>query len=127
MEKLVKKICLDTDVAISILRGEEKSENFKEQIEQNQAFISSVTFFELLMPGKDEDKVEYFVNKFEILDFNEHSAREASFIYRELKRKGRLIDFRDIFIAAICISENCELATFNKKHFENIKNLKLLV
>ncbi|MDP3727988.1 MAG: hypothetical protein Q8R18_00900 [bacterium] len=32
----------------------------------------------------------------------------------------------DVFIAAICVINKCDLATFNKKHFEHIQEIVLL-
>lgn len=47
-------------------------------------------------------------------------------IFKDLKKRGKLIPMRDLFIASSSIVNNCALATLNKKHFENIKGLELL-
>ncbi len=127
MEKLVKKICVDTDVVISLLKGDKKTHEMIDKLEGYDLCITSVTFFELSLRKYNLDQIEYFASKVQIIEFDEESAREASFLHKELKRTGRLMEVRDIFIAAICISKYYDLATFNKKHFQNIKNLKLLI
>lgn len=88
--------------------------------------MSAIVQFELLLREKNLENIENFMSKVRILDFDELASRKASAIYKELKRKGKMVDFRDLFIAATCIVNNCKLATFNKKHFENIKELILV-
>lgn len=121
-----QKVCLDTDVVISILNGEERAEKLVEVIESTDVFISVVTLFELLLRETNLEKIELFRQRVKIIDFNEQASRKASLIFKDLRKKGRLIDFRDIFIASICIVNNSKLATFNKKHFENINELELV-
>tara|TARA_Y100000034_G_scaffold133857_1_gene200675 strand:- start:5123 stop:5494 length:372 start_codon:yes stop_codon:yes gene_type:complete len=123
---LDKKICLDTDTVIGILNNEERAVSIINFIEEFEIFISVITLFELLLRETDLEEIEIFRRKVNVLDFDEESSRKSSDIHKELKRKGKIIEFRDVFIAAICIVNNCELVTFNKKHFENIKELKLV-
>jgi len=82
--------------------------------------------FELFLRETNIKIVENFVSSFFVIYFDDFSALKASEISRDLKRKGISIDFRDFFIASICIVNNCNLATFNKKHFEHIKDLELV-
>lgn len=126
MEKLDKKVCLDTDVIIAILNGEERASKLIENIENNEIFISSINLFELLLRENNLEPIEEFRNKVKLFNFDELAARKASMIFKDLKTKGSLIDFRDIFIASSCITNNCQLATFNKKHFEKIKEIKII-
>jgi len=121
-----QKICLDTDISIEILKNTEIGIDFVDSMGGNEAFISTVSVFELFMREKNLYPVEELLFKTHILDFTELSARKASEIFKDLKSSGKMIDMRDLFIAAIAITNNCTLATLNKKHFENIKELKLL-
>ena len=126
MENLEQKICLDTDIVISILNKEERAGKLIEKIINLDVFITVITLFELLLRETNLEQIEIFRNNVNLLYFDETSSRKASEVFKELKKKGKLIEFRDIFIAAICIVNNCELMTFNNKHFENIKKLKLI-
>lgn len=72
------------------------------------------------------EKVESFLYDINILDFDTICAKTASNIYKELEKSGLGLEFRDVFIGAIAISNDCILATLNKKHFSKIKGLKLL-
>mgnify|MGYP001590122268 FL=1 len=123
---LEQKICLDTDVVISILNKEERAGKLIDKIIDLDVFITVITLFELLLRETNLEQIEIFRNNVNLLYFDEISSRKASEVFKELKKKGRLVEFKDIFIAAICIVNNCELMTFNNKHFENIKELKLI-
>ena len=59
------------------------------------------------------------------MPLNESVAIKAAQLYHRLKRENKLIDFRDIFIAATCIANNLPLATLNQKHFQRIEDLEL--
>jgi len=61
----------------------------------------------------------------EILSFKAESAEKAAEIFNQLKKANQLIEFRDIFIAAICISNSLPILTLNKKHFARIKGLAI--
>ena len=60
------------------------------------------------------------------ISFNDEIAEISSRIYQNLKSENRLIEFRDIFIAATAIAENLRVATLNTNHFERVKDIKLL-
>lgn len=62
----------------------------------------------------------------QILDFNADASKEVAKIFNRLRSKNQIIEFRDIFIAAICISNNLPLKTFNLKHFSRIEDLDLV-
>ena len=62
----------------------------------------------------------------EVLDFDREQSKVASNIFRSLKSKNKLIEFRDIFIASCAITSNIPLATLNTKHFKRIDGLILL-
>lgn len=126
MERLDQKVCLDTDFVIAILNNEERSHSLIDKIEHSEVYITTVTLFELFLRETNLDKIEILRTKVKILDFNEPSSRKASMIFKDLRKKGRLMDIKDLFIASSCIAHNCVLATFNKKHFVNIKELKLV-
>lgn len=119
-----EKICLDTDLCIEIVK---KNKNLLDFVDINDfPYITSITVFELLLRETNTDEIEQFLNDFYILDFNESCAKIASTIHKVLKKSGKQLETRDLFIAATCITNNCKLATLNKKHFSRIKNLKLI-
>lgn len=121
-----QKVCLDTDVVIAILNNEERAVETIKKIEAFTVCITTITLFELLLRKTHLDVIEKFRNSVFILDFEEDAARQASMFFKDLQSKGKIIEIRDIFIAAICSKSNCALVTYNKKHFEHIKELRLV-
>jgi len=120
-----QKICLDTDICIEILKNTKKGSDFLSLIGESEVFITTITVFELFLRERNLSPIETFLFKLNIMDFSELSARKASEILKDLKRKGKAIEIRDLFIASTAIINNCALATLNKKHFSSIKDLKL--
>lgn len=91
---------------------------------------TSVILYELSMGAKTVNKVQDLDNLLigvDILPFDEQAVRKAAEIYHKLRLSNKMIEFRDIFIAAICIVNNLELVTLNTKHFERIDELNLLL
>jgi len=60
------------------------------------------------------------------IPFDEASADIAVNINMSLKRKRKLIDIADLFIAATVIAYDLPLATLNRKHFERIEYLNII-
>lgn len=126
----MKKIALDTNIAIEILN-------------KDQATIASVNKFEIfylpitvcgeLLFGAqnsnknktNERKFKKFIKSCKILNSSILIAEEYSAIRIELKKKGTPIPENDIWIAAICKVNNLPLAT-RDKHFSNIEGLKVI-
>jgi tRNA(fMet)-specific endonuclease VapC len=121
---------IDTNIFIQHLREKNKSGTILSSlVKQKQFFITSITLFELLTGATNESKKED-INKLtkgiSVLTLDRDSARIAAEIYLSLKSKNHSIEFRDIFIAAICIKNNLPIKTLNKKHFERIEGLKVI-
>lgn len=120
------KVCLDTDASIEILKNTAKSHQLLDLIKEREVYITAIVAFELLLRETNLDAIEKLLLKTDILDFSGLSARKAAETFKDLKRRGKLIPMRDLFIASSSIVNNCALATLNKKHFEKIKGLELL-
>ena len=120
-----KKLCLDTDICIDILKNNARIHKLLEILENEQIYISSITMFELLLRKTNLEAVEKLFDTVGILYFDDKAARIASEIYKDLSEQGKVIEIRNIFIAACTIVNNCNLITFNKKDFLKIKGLKL--
>ncbi len=61
------------------------------------------------------------------VEFDAAIAAQAASYYRELKAHNRVLEFRDLFIAATAAYHRFQLATLNTKHFKRIKDLALFV
>jgi len=119
-------VCLDTDVCIEIIRDTPNGRRVIDLVENKEIFISSISVFELYLRNFNLDKIDFFLEKVSILSFDTLAAKKSSEIDKKLKKKGKILEIRDIFIAASCLSKDLELATFNIKHFEKIDELILL-
>jgi tRNA(fMet)-specific endonuclease VapC len=122
---------IDTNIFIEHLRAKQKSTTKLVQLlnDGNRLFISSVTVYELysgaITPEK-ANRVHYLIEDIPVLTFNYDIALKAAQIFRQLKAKNQLIEFRDIFIAATCINEGLPIVTLNRKHFERIEALQII-
>lgn len=126
METLVRKICLDSDIVISLLNRDEPTYASLQKL--NATFcITAITSFEVWCGRNKPETIFDILESFQTLDFDTHTGRLAGDIFRKLKEQGNLIEMRDLFIGAICIKNNIELFTFNKKHFERLKEFGLIL
>ena len=121
---MAEKICLDTSVCIDLMNRDERKALVP--FLTAEAFLSSVTLFELMLRASKLEETETFVSTFEILKFDEKAARVAGQIEKDLKGRGVLISREDIFIAATAMVNDCSLATLNVKDFSRIKGLRLI-
>ncbi len=121
---MAEQICLDTSVCIDLMNKGNREALIP--FLTAEAFLSSVSLFELMLRTYRLEETETFVSTFEILNFDEKAAKVAGQIEKNLKGRGVLISREDIFIAATAMVNNCALATLNVKDFSRIKGLKLV-
>ncbi|MFA5330636.1 MAG: type II toxin-antitoxin system VapC family toxin [Prolixibacteraceae bacterium] len=118
---------VDTSIFIEFLRAGDKTKTSLFLIPDDaQIFISSVTLYELLMGAITPDKltdIKMLTEEIAVLPFNEDVANKAAEIYHQLRKLNKMIEFRDIFIAATCIVNNLPVKTLNTKHFDRIIGL----
>ena len=125
--------CLDSNIVIENFSGNKQIESRLREIANHDVFITPVTLCELYKGAflsNDLEKKVIMINNFlkavNLLDFDTYSCELYGKIYSDLKKAGRLTQDFDLMIAAICKANNKILITRNKKHFENITELKLL-
>jgi tRNA(fMet)-specific endonuclease VapC len=118
---------IDTNIFIEFLRVKDKTKTVLFLIpDDKQIYISSVTLYELLMGANTPEKIndiKILTEDIPVLPFNEDVANKAAEIYHQLRQKNKMIDFRDIFIAATCIVNNFSIKTLNKKHYDRINGI----
>jgi len=120
---------VDTSIFIEFLRAKDKTKTALFLIrDDEQIYISSVTLYELLMGASTPDKIKdikILTDEIPVLPFNEEVAEKSAEIYHQLRQLNMMIEFRDIFIAAICLVNNLPVKTLNKKHFDRIQELSV--
>ena len=123
-----KSVLIDTSIIIDHLRKKNKSNTifFKLVSDNYNLHISAITLFELLAGAIDAQKlkdIKTTLSFVKILDFDSSSATKASELYLQLKKRNRLVDIRDLFIAASAITQNLPVSTLNLKHFQHIPEI----
>ena len=118
------KYLLDTNICISLLRGNRDVARKLIGIGEDKCFLSVITLYELMFgaynSGRSQQeilKVKEFVNRFPVVSLMD-SAEEYAFRKTQLRASG-------IMIAATALSGNYILVTDNIKHFQRITNLRL--
>lgn len=124
MEGMVQRVCVDSNILIALLRKDEATKNLIQQTDADFC-ISSITSFELWRGRRNAEPVEELLSWLPVLPLDDESSRLAGDMFRDLQDKGALIDLRDLFIAATCITNHLPLLTYNKKHFERLKKYGL--
>lgn len=121
-------IILDSSAIIQILNGTRIGKEIKDRY-MHREFISattSISINEVLIGIKENKKedVKKFFKELEILDFGSEAAYKSVEIEEELRKKGKLINKLDIYIASICLIHNIPIITLDKD-FNNIEGLKV--
>ena len=123
------RLVVDTSVFIDYLRAKDKKKTDLYKIPNSiRIYISSVTLYELLMGATNEEKrkdVQLLTEDTIVLPFDDSVSIRASEIYHDLRKNNKMIEFRDIFIAATCLIYDLPIKTTNKIHFQRIKGLKI--
>ena len=111
-----------------IRKIKKKDTLFSKIILFHKPLISEIVAFELLISKNKTN--QYFINgileNIEHLPFDSTCKLKAVEIYLNLRKNNQLIQPPDIFIAATALAHNYLLATFNIKHFNRVKNLKII-
>ena len=61
-----------------------------------------------------------------IIPYTEQTAYEHARIWAELEASGKMIGFYDLIVAATALERGSEVATFNQRHFAQVKGLTLI-
>ena len=123
---MVRRVCLDSDVLIALLGKDERTRGIIASLNAD-FYTTSVNSFEIWYGRKKQEMVFELLEWLNLIHLDDRAARLAADMLRHLKKKGRIMDLRDLFIAAICVRNDVELLTHNKKHFEGLREFGLLL
>ena len=125
---------LDSNICITFLREGKKADLIRRKIllyTRKNVQIPSVVSGELMHGAfksnnaENMDKVKRFLSKFVIVPFDYEASEIYGQIRTDLERRGKLISFPDMLIAATALSHNATLVTNNTQEFFRIDTLKL--
>jgi len=121
-------IIVDTDILIDIFDKQSEKGNLalkKLESSGEDIAITSITLHEILFGHYKFNKKVKDILQINTLEFNKKDAELSAKIEFDLEKKGKIIPRTDSMIAAIAINRKATVYTFNKKHFQMIKQLEL--
>jgi len=125
----MEDILIDTDIVIEYLRSKDKaSTELIKLLQEHDVFLSSISEFELFLGAKTDrhkNDLEILFSEVEVIPFDFGCGKIAADIWTGLQLTHQHLEIKDIFIASIAIHNNIWLRTFNKKHFDGIKEVKI--
>ncbi len=127
------KYLLDTNVCINFLRGNNVTLHEKFMaVSQENKYLCSVVVSELYygayksqQEAKNLETVANFAARFQLLTFDNESAKIFGQIRTFLEKQGTPIGAYDLQIAAIALQHDLTLVTHNTREFSRISLLQL--
>jgi tRNA(fMet)-specific endonuclease VapC len=122
-------VCLDTDILVSLLKGNPSAIAFVKELEARgqKLSTSSISAYELTkgatISTRSKENLKLvgdLLSNLKILSLNRRSSEIAANIYGDLASKGRIIGELDILIAGICAYSDEPLVS-NDGHFAELK------
>ncbi len=129
-----KKLVLDTNVIIGILRGKEPDRYILPRFESTSNIATTIiNVYELYYgafkskdPSKNLAASKGFLSTIDVLELDDRSAERSGETMAKLESKGNMIDPRDLFSGCIALENGYAILTRNRKHFERIPDLVVL-
>ncbi len=125
---------LDTDILVSLLKGTSEAIERIRSLEESGDRISTtvITAYELLKGAylssraqENLTRVRGSISSLRILDLSFVACEEASKIYEDLSKRGKMIGEFDVLIAAIARTYDEPLVS-RDAHFGLIRGIKLI-
>lgn len=122
------RVVIDTSIIIDYIRGGSKWENFIKNIsEDSEFYLPTIVIYELFSGESTRQAlhkkvITNFLRHFRRIELNEEIAIVAGELYRDV---SKILGVGDYIIAASALAINAEVLTINRKHFQQIPNLKL--
>jgi len=120
---------LDTDVLIDFMKKpSDITERMMEGFLENKVSVctTSVNTFELwlgahLAPVKMKiiEETEDFLDQIEVVNFDYEASIEAGRVLANLRKRGQIIEIRDLFVGCVCKVAGIPLITRNLKHYKD--------
>jgi tRNA(fMet)-specific endonuclease VapC len=128
-------IILDADVVIRGEKGAFDLERWVSSRPHDQFEIAAITVAELwhgverATGARRDTRKEYLSAVLEsvpIVPYTEQTAYEHARIWAELEASGNMIGYYDLIVGATALERGSEVATFNKRHFSQIRALSII-
>jgi len=115
-----KRVLVDTDSLIDYYKGR------MELDPADTHHISEIAVYEFIRGTKDIGEAKRMLEEsFPVVWLDNRIVEKASYIWRELKRKGDPMDDRDLIVGATAIVEGFHLDTRNVGHYGKLREYGL--
>ena len=122
---------IDSDILIYFLKGIPEVIERLTQISPDALYTSRINATELLYGAYNSARIEKnlaiiepFLERFQILEFDNTASLIFAKEKARLKKLGTPIADMDLMIASIALAHRCVLITNNVKHFERVLGLE---
>ncbi len=126
-------IIVDTDVTSYLLKEDSRAEFYRPHLFGLPKIISFMTLAELRRwelqnnwGAKHIKPAREFLDDFSVIHADEKLCEIWANIKSDAHKKGRPIETADAWAAAVVLMFDVPLVTHNRKHFQNVTNLKII-
>lgn len=123
---------LDTDIIIDLFNNDSSIVKNIEKRKSIPMYVSSLTLCELYRgaflsqnPEEEQKDISRLLANTEFVSLDKKACKIFGKGNSYLSKIGKLTQEVDLMISSIAVSKDLILVTRNKKHFENIPNLKI--
>jgi len=125
-------IILDADVILRGAKGTFDLKRWAAARPDEQFEVAAVTVAELWhwverAAGSHKTKRQHYLRSIlellPVIPFTEQTAHEHARIWAELESAGKMIGYYDVIVAATALERGSGVATFNRRHFAQVKGL----
>jgi predicted nucleic acid-binding protein len=129
-------IILDADVIIGGERGTFDLARWAATRAGDQFEIAAITLAELwhgveratgVYKARRERYLRTIMETLPIIPYTEVTAIQHARLWATLESSGKMIGYYDLIVAATALERGSIVATFNKRHFSQIRGLKVVV
>ena len=126
-------LLIDTDVLSFTYKKDSRAVLYESHLEGNFLIISFMTLAELNLwtlsnnwGEKRKNSFSEFLEDYLVIYADEKLCKIWANIKSDTHKKGRPVETADAWVAAAALMFDIPLVTHNRKHFENISNLKII-
>jgi predicted nucleic acid-binding protein len=128
-------IILDADVIIGGEKGRFDFQAWLGSRPNDEFEIAAITVAELWhgverAAGKHKIERQQYLQpilaSLPIVPYTEQTAFEHARLWAELEASGNMIGFYDVIVAATALERGSDVATFNVRHFAQVKGLRVI-
>jgi tRNA(fMet)-specific endonuclease VapC len=128
-------IILDADVIIRGEKGTFDLQRWAVSRPNDQFEVAAITVAELwhgveratgTHRAKRRQYLQTVLDSLPVIPYTEQTAYEHARIWAELEASGKMIGYYDLVVAATALERGDAVATFNQRHFNQVKGLTVI-